>query len=220
MSLEIKKKYLITTKKESILKTPIIVLGKMDYSLAQKEPYDIINLAINEKVVDKQNDDMSYLNSQIYYKCQTTDGNRTTIIVWDDILDVNRTTELSVTFKFDTLITIDDNSKIELREVLNTISKAVTEKYGKNVSLELLLKNQYGSEGESETDADKLEKYKKTIEDAVIALTSYTNLQLKSDEIINKIVELNLSTSLQNITTDTNTIKENVSFIRAQITGK
>lgn len=220
MSLEIKKKYLITTKKESILKTPIIVLGKMDYSLAQKEPYDIINLAINEKVVDKQNDDMSYLNSQIYYKCQTTDGNRTTIIVWDDILDVNRTTELSVTFKFDTLITIDDNSKLELREVLNTISKAVTEKYGKNVSLELLLKNQYGSEGESETDADKLEKYKKTIEDAVIALTSYTNLQLKSDEIINKIVELNLSTSLQNITTDTNTIKENVSFIRAQITGK
>lgn len=220
MSLEIKKKYLITTKKESILKTPIIVLGKMDYSLAQKEPYDIINLAINEKVVDKQNDDMSYLNSQIYYKCQTTDGNRTTIIVWDDILDVNRTTELSVTFKFDTLITIDDNSKIELREVLNTITKAVTEKYGKNVSLELLLKNQYGSEGESETDADKLEKYKKTIEDAVIALTSYTNLQLKSDEIINKIVELNLSTSLQNITTDTNTIKENVSFIRAQITGK
>ena len=101
MALTIGKRYLISTKKETILKASVEVTGILNYQMAIKEPYDLLSLAVNERIIDKNNDDMAYLYSQLYYKCVLNDGTNQIILVWDDILDETRTTELSITHNYD-----------------------------------------------------------------------------------------------------------------------
>lgn len=220
MALTIGKRYLISTKKETILKSSIEVTGILNYQMAQKEPYDIISLAVNERIIDKNNDDMSYLYSQLYYKCVLNDGTNQIILVWDDIIDESRTTELSVTHNYDMSVKIDDNSKIESKEVISFISNAIKEKYGTNVEVEMLLKGIYGSTGETESDADKLAKYKEAVENGLNLLISFNQQKLSVEELINKITELNLNNNLSDVASNVSTIKDDVTFIRAIVSGK
>lgn len=220
MALTIGKRYLISTKKETILKSSVEVTGILNYTMAQKEPYDIISLAINERIIDKDNDDMSYLYTQLYYKCILNDGTNQIILVWDDILDETRTTELSITHNYDMAVKIDDNSKLEAKEVISFITNSIKEKYGTNVDLSILLKGTYGSSGETESDTDKLAKYKEAVENGLNLLISFNQQKLSVEELITKITELNLNNNLSEVATNVSTVKEDVTFIRGIISGK
>lgn len=218
MSLVIGKRYLITTNKETILKKPVEVVSRCVYNIAQKEPYNIINLAINEKIIT-ENDDMNYLKSIIYYKCIGLDGKNETIILWDDIINFSRVTELSVTYEYETMIDVDDNSKLEINEVVNFIINSVKEKYGKNVNIEMTVKGKYGSEGESESDAEKLDKFRASLDEAFNVLNILNNTKASTEELIKKITEMNLNTNISTISADVEKIKGDMAYIRSNISG-
>lgn len=217
MALNIGKRYLLTTKKETVLKKSIEVVSILNYQMAQKEPYDIISLAINERVIDKENDDMSYLYSKLYYKCIIQDGTNEVLLVWDDVIDDIRTTELSVTFQYITTLKIDDNSKIEVNEVVEAIKNSIKDKFGKDVEIDLVLQGKYGSSGETETDASKLEKYKQMLEESNNTLIAISQMKSGIDETITEIKDLKLNTNLTEIAQDVSTVKADTGFIKSII---
>jgi len=220
MALTIGKRYLISTKKETILKASVEVTGILNYQMAIKEPYDLLSLAVNERIIDKNNDDMAYLYSQLYYKCVLNDGTNQIILVWDDILDETRTTELSITHNYDMSLKIDDNSKLEIKEITSFISNSIKEKYGTNVEINMVLKGIYGSSGETESDSDKLAKYKEAIDNGLNLLISFNQQKLSVEELITKITELNLNNNLTEIASNVSNVKDDVTFIRAIVSGK
>lgn len=217
MALNIGKRYLLITKKETILKKSIEVVSILNYQMAQKEPYDIISLAINERVIDKENDDMSYLYSELYYKCIVQDGTNEVLLVWDDVIDETRTTELSISFQYITTLKIDDNSKIEVNEVVEAIKNSIKDKFGKDVELDLVLQGKYGSSGETETDASKLEKYKQMLDESNNTLIAISQMKSGIDETITEIKDLKLNTNLNEIAQDVSTVKADTSFIKSII---
>lgn len=217
MALNIGKRYLLITKKETILKKSIEVVSILNYQMAQKEPYDIISLAINERVIDKENDDMSYLYSKLYYKCIVQDGTNEVLLVWDDVIDETRTTELSISFQYITTLKIDDNSKIEVNEVVEAIKNSIKDKFGKDVEVDLVLQGKYGSSGETETDASKLEKYKQMLDESNNTLIAISQMKSGIDETITEIKDLKLNTNLNEIAQDVSTVKADTSFIKSII---
>ena len=100
MKLEINKSYILFTNSDYILNKKIRVLSYMNYDRASEYASFTENVAINEKFIDSSGD-ADYLKKQIFYDCgviKLEDGEwkltGETVIVWDDIIDTDRTQRL------------------------------------------------------------------------------------------------------------------------------
>ena len=84
----------------------------------------------------------------------------------------------------------------------------------------MVLKGIYGSSGETESDSDKLAKYKEAIDNGLNLLISFNQQKLSVEELITKITELNLNNNLTEIASNVSNVKDDVTFIRAIVSGK
>ena len=141
MKLEINKSYILFTNSDYILNKKIRVLSYMNYDRASEYASFTENVAINEKFIDSSGD-ADYLKKQIFYDCgviKLEDGEwkltGETVIVWDDIIDTDRTQRLyedyiyKLNFKFKD---IADTDIISYEDVIKTIKDAINNKYNIN----------------------------------------------------------------------------------------
>lgn len=110
--LEINISYLLFTKQDTISAEKVVVVGILNYEQTKDVPYDIHTVGINEKKVAQEQTTESYLQDQFFYKCVSINNPDKVFLVWDDIIDEKRTTQLNSIYKFE--LTLDINNELDM----------------------------------------------------------------------------------------------------------
>lgn len=224
MKLEINKSYILFTNSDYILNKKIRVLSYMNYDRASEYASFTENVAINEKFIDSSND-ANYLKKQTFYDCgviELVDGEwkltGETIIVWDDIIDTDRTQRLyedyvyKFSFKFKD---IENTDSINYEDVVKTITDAINNKYNTSKSkVEFELEKINSSDlNSSETE---LKNVKELLEQSKNTLNAFISLEDSAKAINSEFSDNDILNKINNVSANVNTILKNTNTIIAQ----
>lgn len=216
-NLSINSKYLLYTNYSTISALKVKVIGILNYSKAQEVPYSIKNLAINEKVVDTTNNDTEeYLKDQLYYLCIHTDANgkETQYLVWDDVIDTQRTTKLSISYDYSLNLEVSSDLISDLPTIENSINTFIKTTYGNSVIPTLI------GNGETKTTTDtktqELNKYKELFNIATGVAEKLANLK-QIESLINYFAKDDMYEKMNNLSEQLSNIQSTVATISAQI---
>lgn len=210
-------KYNLYTNYGTINGVKVDVTAMLNYDEAQNRGYSITNLAINEKVIDLNSDEtFEYLKEQIYYLCIARDANNNEIVylVWDDVIDSDKTTKLSVKYTYTLELDVNSNLISNLPTIEDSIKTYINKTYGSSVQANL---STIGEESNLDETTKELNQYKalfneaKGLADKMASLKQIESLinYFANDDMYAKIQEL--SDSLNTIQTTVSTISEMIS---------
>lgn len=205
MLLTVGKSYNISTVEKTIVKRKVKVVGYLNYDEALKVPYNIRTLAINEKIVTENNEDNTYLQNQQYYKCvvlQSDNANVETseyILVWDDVIDTNSTTELNVSYDLNVVVSINPNADVQISEIMDSIKSHIVSDYSGSVDVNITINN-VSSNVTIDTNTERLtnnmEQMKELLKESASSLLTLISLKNGSQTLLEKITNLNVSSNL------------------------
>lgn len=205
MLLTVGKSYNISTVEKTIVKRKVKVVGYLNYDEALKVPYNIRTLAINEKIVTENNEDNTYLQNQQYYKCvvlQSDNANIETseyILVWDDVIDTNATTELNVSYDLNVIVSINPNADVQISEIMDSIKSHIVSDYSGSVDVNISINN-VSSNVTIDTNTERLtnnmEQMKELLKESASSLLTLISLKNGSQTLLEKITNLNVSSNL------------------------
>lgn len=216
-NLSINSKYLLYTNYSTISALKVKVIGILNYSKAQEVPYSIKNLAINEKVVDTTNDDTEeYLKDQLYYLCIyiDTNGNETQYLVWDDVIDTQRTTKLSISYDYSLNLEVSSDLISDLPTIENSITTFIKTTYGNSVVPTLVGNGEV--ESTTDTKTQELNKYKELFNIATGVAEKLANLK-QIESLINYFAKDDMYEKVNNLSEQLSNIESTVATISAQI---
>lgn len=226
MKLDIGKSYIVYTTSDYITNKQIRILGYISYEKASQYRNFVENVAINEKFIDESGDTATYLKSQIYYDCaviELSDGEYVTtgehIILWDDIIDTDRTQRLyedytyKFTFKFKNIETTDNISK---DSIIKAIKEFITEKYNSGSTKVDANFVEVTDSGLNNAES-QLEKAQTVIDNANDTLKSFINLQDTAKEITSNFTDNNINSRITAIATSLTSIEDSISTILANL---
>lgn len=226
MKLDIGKSYIVYTTSDYISNKQIRILGYISYEKASQYKNFVENVAINEKFIDEMGDTAAYLQSQIYYDCaavELDDGEYKTtgehIILWDDIIDTERTQRLyedytyKLTFKFKNISATDSITK---DSVIKAINDFITSKYNSlGVKVDATL-TEITDSGLNNAES-QLEKAQSVVENATDALKSFISLQDSAKEIVSNFTDNNINSRVTSISNSLTSIEDSISTIIANL---
>lgn len=216
-NLSINSKYLLYTNYSTISTLKVKVIGILNYSKAQEVPYSIKNLAINEKVVDITNNDTEeYLKNQLYYLCIHTDANgkETQYLVWDDVIDTQRTTKLSISYDYSLNLEVSSDLISDLSTIENSINTFIKTTYGNSVVPTLVSNGEVKSTTDSKTQ--ELNKYKELFNIATGVAEKLANLK-QIESLINYFAKDDMYEKINDLSEQLSNIESTVATISAQI---
>ena len=196
--------YLVNTLNKTYINKKVKVLAT-DTSLefAETIPFNISSLALNEHVTD-----LAALADYAYYICKDEDDKY--IILWDEILDLDRTNELDKQYSYKLLLTINNSLTVPREVIIDSIKTTVEQLYPDQVSLSVV--------DLLETDSDRtLELFKEKGK----IVDNYINKILSGTETIDKLYEIittkNSIELIDEMYNDIATIKSNIGKIAAMV---
>jgi hypothetical protein len=213
--------YEVYTKRETVFAEILKVIGIISLEEAQKVRYSMPVLALQEKVIPTTDEPLdTYLATQNIYRLRAVtanaDGSYDEVVVWDDVIDRDRTHQMNVTHIFDTYISLDDAATVSVTQVVNDISQFVNTKYGTQVNFLISKRGTRNAAGEEEnlSQNDIVQKQLDEALNIIAALNKFQNTGLPA---IEKFSQMDLSGKFAAIQTDISSIQSDVSTISAAI---
>lgn len=222
MKLEINKSYSLYTTSNYISNKKVKVLGFVGYDRASQYKTFVENVAINEKYIDISGDTDTYLRKMIFYDCGVIDYNNGEwdltgehVIVWDDIIDMDRTTRLYDEYVYRLGITFKNLSSTDVitkEDVIKLIKNAINSTYNSE-------KTKVGLEIEAVSDnaldavETQLEKTRAMLDEANECLGVMVTLQEASKEIITDIKDNDLVNKVNAVNDVVDNILSNTEII-------
>ena len=203
--LTLGKSYNLYTNYESIVGQPVKVIGILSYSECSKVSYDINVLAINERVISVKDEDIeSEIGSDNIYWCRSltpnNDGSYNEYLVWDSIINFNRTSGINETYALNFNISISEGSNVSASQISNAIIEFIKSNYS-GVTAEVTTEEVTSKENELKTQIEEAKSvinsinlWGSTLIPAVEKLTS-SKLSDTVDDINSKlqIIQTNIS---------------------------
>lgn len=207
--------YFITTKNDTLYNKKILILGKAIYDeVNEKIPYDIHALALNERVTNESELELFayFADKNLYYgNILNEDGEETNnkIAIWDDVIDYERSSELSRTYKFNFTFDLPITSELTKTEIIDRVKSYFEIELGPNVSNFFI----------EEDLTSKDNEYIKLMKKAELGETFINKLsRLQSvEKIIDKINSLDVTKKFENIDTNLTEIDENIKIIKRAV---
>lgn len=232
MKLNINKSYIVYTTSNYIENKKIRVLGYVNYDRASQYQSMIENVAINEKFIELTGDTVEYLKSQIYYDCaviKNVNGNWVLtgehIILWDDIIDSERTQKLNedytykLNFKFKDFGTGDNITK---EKIIKTIESALNSAYNSSKNDGVVIeKLEFSLEEVNDSSCDsvanQLEQARDVISEATTALNAFISLQDSAKSINAEFSDNDINTKINNMNETIDDIQSNLNTVLAKL---
>jgi len=173
-------------------------------------------LAVNERVISVKDEDLeSYIGSDTIYHCRATtpgaDGTYAEYIVWDSIINGEKTAMINKSYLYDLSLTIKDTTAVPISTIVSSIEKYISSTYGAKVSFSI----------SSATSSDDGTKDEYSVQDkldaAMAVINSLNRLETKLVPAAEKIIDAELSSSLDDILDKVDTISSNVSILANRI---
>lgn len=227
MKLAINRYYALYTTSNHIENRLVKILGYIGYDRASESRSMVENVAINEKFISTTGDTLAYLKSQTYYDCAVVEningqmimtGER--IVVWDDILDLERTQKLndSYIYKLEfNLKNLSPTDSITKEDIIETIKNAITTKYNSSNSEKVYLSLKEVKDDSLDTDASKIEKMNTVIDKSYDSLTALVSLQDSAKTLTSQFEDSNISSRVTDISTRLERIETSISTILSSL---
>lgn len=226
MKLDIGKSYIVYTTSDYISNKQIRILGYISYEKASQYRNFIENVAINEKFINSTRDSATYLKTQIYYDCaviELVEGEYVTtgehIILWDDIIDTDKTQRLyddytyKLSFKFKNISATENITK---DSVINAIKDFIASKYN-SVSQKVDVTLTEITDSGLNNAESQLEKAQNVIENATDTIKSFISLENSAKEITTNFTDNNINSRVTDITEKLTSIESSINTIIANL---
>ena len=226
MKLDINKSYIIYTNSNYIENKQVRILGYINYDRASQYQSMIENVAINEKFIEATGDTVKYLKSQIYYDCcviecdngefKLTDEH---IILWDDIIDFERTQKLNedytykLTFKFKNFDTLDNITK---DKVISVIKAAINSTYN-NTKEKIEFDIVEVKDNSLDSITSQFEQSRQLLDKANSTLTSFVSLEESAKSINSEFNDNNIVSKVNEVSDKLTSIDEQIATIQARL---
>lgn len=227
MKLSINRYYALYTTSNHIENRLVKILGYIGYDRASECRSMVENVAINEKFISTTGDTLAYLKSQTYYDCAVVEnvngqmimtGER--IVVWDDIIDLERTQKLndSYVYKLEfNLKNLSPTDSINKEDVIETIRNAIATKYNSGNAEKVYLSLTEVKDDSLDTDASKIEKMNNVIDKSYDSLTALVSLQDSAKTLTSQFEDSNISSRVNDISTSLERIESSISTILSSL---
>jgi hypothetical protein len=209
--------YQLYTKYESIAGEQVKIVGTLAYSEIEKVPYNVTVLAINERVIAVKDEDLEErISEDIIYHCRAVtpkpDGTYSEYIVWDSIINREKTIRLNENYQYTLNISIADIINSPITQIISDVEKYISKIYpGIQFSItsssngDDVIISETGS-GEVTKDEDKHARAEAIIEALI-------KLEYKLIPAANAIIDAELTNKLNTIIDNVATINSNVQII-------
>lgn len=217
-SLKIGSSYNFYSKYNSILNKKVKVVAIMTYSEAIAQTFDMMTLAINERVISVKDEDLESEigNDNIYLLRElsaSSDGTYNEYIVWDSIINFDKTVALDEEYYSTLSLKINGSSDYNINQIINTIKKTILATYGTGVEIDISTPTTNAEKDGSETDIVTYltdEKLKK----AEAIVDSLNSLENKLIPAAQQIISSNISTNIEAISSDLSSIKNEIALVK------
>ena len=178
----------------------------------------MMTLAINERVISVKDEDLESEigNDNIYLLRElsaSSDGTYNEYIVWDSIINFDKTVALDEEYYSTLSLKINGSSDYNINQIINTIKKTILTTYGTGVEINISTPTTNAEKDGSETDIVTYltdEKLKK----AEAIVDSLNSLENKLIPAAQQIISSNISTNIEAISSDLNSIKNEISLVK------
>jgi hypothetical protein len=114
------------------------VVGILSYAEAIKIPFEIKVLAINERAIQSTSgatDTEAYFKDKLFYYCQNIDNGSTEVyVIWDEIINFDKTTILETEFEYRLKIVIPTDADYTIASVIQKIQEHLLLDYANKVT--------------------------------------------------------------------------------------
>lgn len=206
--LTVGKSYNLYTNYESIVGQPVKVIGILSYSECSKVSYDINVLAINERVISVKDEDIeSEIGSDNIYWCRSltanNDGSYNEYLVWDSIINFNRTSGINENYALNFNISISEGSNISASQISNSIVEFIKSNFS-GVSVEVT----------SEEISSEEDKFKSQLEEAKSVINSINLWGSTLIPAAEKLTNSKINDTIEDINTKLQIIQTNISMAK------
>jgi hypothetical protein len=208
--------YQLYTKYETISGEPVKIIGTLAYSEISKVPYNVTILAINERVIAIKDEDLEErIAGDTIYHCRSLnpkpDGTFSEYIVWDSIINREKTIRINETYKYEINISINDILNSPITQIITDVERYIGKMYPNimfNIiasSTEEVVTSGTGS-GTVTQEEDKLAQAEAIIDTLV-------KVGNKLVPAMNAIIDSNITSKLTTIIDNIDIINSNVQVI-------
>jgi hypothetical protein len=132
--LTVGKIYQLYTKYETIAGEQVKIIGTLAYSEISKVPYNVTILAINERVIAIKDEDLEErIAGDTIYHCRSLqpkpDGTFSEYIVWDSIINREKTIRINETYKYEINISINDVLNSPITQIITDVERYIGRMY-------------------------------------------------------------------------------------------
>lgn len=218
--LKINSSYSVYTKLRFINGDKVKVTGILNYDELENLPFSITNLAINEKVVDTTNnaETDTYLKKQQYYLCKYINNEEKVLILWDDVIDSNKTTRLNVDYNYNLKLSVTHEFEGSIDDVINDIQTLLFDKYKTQLESSFINTsvNSYENPFDSDNTEDTINYYREVLGEAMAVVQKIASLK-QIETAIDMFVKGEFNNKMKSLIDQFGILKEGVDAISSII---
>jgi hypothetical protein len=211
--------YQLYTKYETIAGEQVKIIGTLAYSEIEKVPYNVTVLAINERVIAVKDEDLEErIGNDTIYHCRSVnpkpDGTTySEYIVWDSIINREKTIRLNENYKYTLNISISDVINSPITQIISDIEKYIISTHP---GLQFSITSSSSNNGEavvSETGKGEVSKTEDKLVKAEAIINALIKLEYKLIPAASAIIDSDLTNKINTIIDNITTINSNVQVI-------
>lgn len=216
-TLKIGSKYSLYTNYSTIVGKKVEVVGIITFNECEKYAYDIQALAINERVIALKDDNLEKEigTDNIYLLRETvanTDGTYNEYLVWDSIINYNKTTVLNEEYTMQFKISIPDTKSYSIDQILSGIQNYIESTYsGVETEFEILSTS---SSSSSRSDNMTTTLTQEILSKAESIINSLNGFETKLIPAVERINNLDISGKMDDIASDLQNISSEISLVK------
>lgn len=207
------------TNYETISGTKVKVVAVLAYSEIAKQTFNITALAINERVISVSDEDLESLieksGDQIYL-CRAieanADGSNSEYVVWDSIINAEKTKIISNTYTYNLNIKLLDTTSVPISQIISGIEKYVKNNFSTSIDFSI---DESNCSDQTVASNDKITDSQ--LDKVSAILTTISNFETRLIPAAEKITSLNLSENMDDVSTKLDKIAKNINIIAQQI---
>lgn len=209
------------TNYETISGTKVKVVAMLAYSEIERQTYNITALAINERVISVADEDLEQIitnSGDSVYLCRATDrntdGGYSEYVVWDSIINAEKTKMISSNYEYTLNIKLLDTTNVPVTQIISGIEKYIKNNYPTSIDFSIeektMTSNTYDVTKNKGISDEQLSK----VEAIISKLSNFETRLIPASE---KIVSLNMSEKLDDVANKIDTINKNITIISQAI---
>lgn len=216
-TLKIGSKYSLYTNYSTIVGKKVEVVGIITFNECEKYAYDIQALAINERVIALKDDNLEKEigTDNIYLLRETVanvDGTYNEYLVWDSIINYNKTTVLNEEYTMQFKISIPDTKNHSIDQILSGIQNYIESTYsGVETEFEILSTSNSSS---SSSDNMTTTLTQEILSKAESIINSLNGFETKLIPAVERINNLDISGKMDDIANDLQNISSEISLVK------